>query len=702
MEPETLDDTGQDAAPVPGGDAGMLGGPWLVVAPSMPNLAGYASAEQLAELARVVCDEYQIDEESQADWRKALDKAKDLVSFLGSEEKNYPWKGAADIRYPLVTTACMKFNAQAYPAIVPPGDIVKTTVHGRDDSGAKAARGMRVAAYMSHQLRKEVDNWEPDTDRLLMQLPFVGQMYRKTWPDPASGKVCSRLCKPGAVVVNNAVATMEAAPRVSEKLSFYPVEIIERQRGGLFVAGDWAGQGRETTDTLAPVEVIEQCRRFDLDGDGYPEPYVVTVHEPSKTVVRIAANWDADTVRVSDDGQVVSIAPTSYYASYPFVPDPMGGFSGIGLGVLLGDISATVNAALNMISDAAHMQALGSGFIGAEARLKGGDQTFRPGQYKQVQATGQDLRAAIVERPTPGPSPVLFQLLGLLIDAAREIANVQNIQDQAGRSNQPATTTVALIEQGMAIYTAIFKRIHRALRGEFHQIAKANMVVVDPQRYAAFHEEQHDPRADFDLSDMDIEPVADPRAVSAPQRLAQGELVMQLAQQGLVDKGEATKRILAAASVPDLEALAPKGDPAAQAKMAELEEQQRAMVEAQARAAQLANVAKGVEISEREAKIAKTMAETTHLLAQAEAADMANPVAVAAGQAERLIDDASVRDDAGDVGRMAVAPGNGGGIGGVGAGGGNPAPVGLGQLLGDGAGEPAGIGAGPGLGGVGG
>jgi chaperonin GroES len=209
----------------------------------------------------------------------------------------------SDIRFPLVATACLKFNAQAYPAIVPPGDIVKTAVHGADPQGIKAARGMRVSAYMSHQLRHDVKNWEDDTDRLLMQLPFAGQMFRKTWPDPATGTVCSRLCKAGSVIVNDAVASLEAAPRISEKLPFYPVEIIERQRAGLFVDGDWA-RPEDSADSLAPVDLIEQHRRFDLDRDGYPEPYVVTVHEESNKVVRIAANWDADSVRVNDQWRI--------------------------------------------------------------------------------------------------------------------------------------------------------------------------------------------------------------------------------------------------------------------------------------------------------------------------------------------------------------------------------------------------------------
>jgi chaperonin GroES len=656
---------------------------WLGTAPQFPNVLDAFDEAQRAELADLIEREYEIDRTSMGDWLKSMEMGLKLAQAV-REDKSFPWPSASNIKYPLVISAALQFNARAYPAIIPPGDIVKCVTHGKDPGGVKKARAERVSAHMSYQLRHKMPEWEPDTDRLLLQLAVVGKMHRKVWVDPGLGRIRSRVCKPGTVVVNAAAQTIGTAPRISEDLSLYPHEVIERQRGGMFEPGDWYKEHEgeaDQRDSQAPCEFIEQHRLYDFDGDGYPEPYVCTLHKASKRVVRIVANWKPEGVTIGQDGTVLAVKRAEYFVDYDFIPAVDGSYWSIGLGLLLQDISASINDTINRINDAATLASLGGGFMGKEARLAGGPVRFQPGEWKQVTAAGGDLRAAVVPLPTTPPSPVLFQMLQLLIEAAREVANVKDIAGEATRSNQPATTTLALIEQGMAVFTAIYKRIHRSLKAEFGMVANAAAEVTDPQEYALYHDAPVDVRADYAMADMDLEPVADPRAVTNPQKLAQAQLLGELAAGGQVDAGVATQRALEAAGIPDTEELAPKPDPMAQV-----------MAEAQARGAMLANVEMALKAAKLEAEIAKIHADATKAMADAEAADPANPINVALAQVQML--KGMVDADRQRLEGMAGASGNGAGAGGTAQGGGSPQGAGAGSLLAFGGSGPAPVGQG--------
>lgn len=600
---------------------------WLEGAPDQPNLIEHFSEEQLGELARLIEVEHKIDRDSMKDWLDAMDVGLKLAQAQ-REPKTFPWPGASNIKYPLVTSAALQFNARAYPAIVASGDIVKGVVHGADPQGVKAQRANRVSAYMSWQLRREIVEWEAETDRLLMLLPIVGKMFRKTWFDPAKDRIVMRLCRPGKVVINNAAQSIPTAPRISEEMELYPHEVVERQRAGVFLDGDWLETldgGANVEDSQHPVEFIEQHRLFDFDGDGYPEPYVCVWHKASQKVVRIAANWRPEAVTIGQDGKVLSIERSDYYEGFDFVPALDGGFWSVGLGLLLRDISSAIDDTINRINDSATLSSLGGGFMGREARLQGGPVRFTPGEWKPIQSSGGELRSSIVPLPVTPPSPVLFEMLGLLIEAAREVANVKDIAAEASRANQPATTTLALIEQGMAVFTATYKRIYRSLSGEFSRLARINATTVDPQQYMAYHDAEADPAIDFDLSDMDIEPTADPQTVTRPQRLAQAQLLSEMAAAGLVDPQAAAQRTLEAAGIEATDELKPKPDP-----------MQQVAGEAQVRGLMLANVEMAMRLAKMEAEIAKIDAEAVKAMADAEAADPMNPVNIALAQVEAL------------------------------------------------------------------
>ena len=524
-----------------------------------PNLCDKLDDAALTKLANAVIEGYDIDEASMADWKERMQRGLDLA-MLVKAEKTYPWTNAANISYPLITSAALQYNARAYPAIVPATDVVKASVQGQDQKGQKSGRAKRVASFMSWQLKVDSREWERGTDQLTLQLPIVGDVFRKLWWDATTNRVRSQIRLPGKhIVVNNNATTLQTAPRVSDTVDLYPHQVLTNMLSGRF---------REIIippkpeDDHSPESFIEQLCRHDLDGDDYPEPYIVTVHKETQQVVRVVAAYDVDTVRI-DGSRIIGVDPVPYLVHYQFMPSMDGGLLGTGMGLLLGDISETINSTLNMIMDSGHLSSLGGGFIGAQNfRIKGGAQRVRPGEYKQVNFAGDDIRRGIVDLQFPGPSPVLFQVLGMLIESGREITSVSNVMTgDAGRQNMPVGTVMALIEQGQMVFTASYKRIYLALQDEFALIARLNAKNLDPRRYMAFLDEQADPAADFNLEDMDILPVADPNAVTSMQKMGRAEFLLSLAERQLVNPQEVVARVLDAAAVENPEALIPQSDP---------------------------------------------------------------------------------------------------------------------------------------------
>ena len=608
------------------------------------NLAEVLTKERLALLAHEVLSEYRLDKHSMSEWFDRMENGLNLAKMV-KQDKNTPWVGASNVKFPLVTSAALQFNARAYPAIVPGGNPVIHKVYGNDATGEKAARGKRVSDFMSWQLTGEVDEWETETDSLLTILPLIGTCLRKVYYDDAMKRVCVKLCEAGAVIVNDKVKSLDAAPRISEEIKLYPYEIEERKRAKRFLDVDVNVAADDDSD--APQMFVEQHRRIDLDGDGYPEPYVVTVHAETSKVVRVVANFEVEDIRY--DGQILAVDRRDHYAVYHFLPSMDGGFWGTGLGLLLGDISESINTLINMMIDSGHMSSLGAGLIGAkDFRMKGGAARFRPNEYKQVSAYGSDIRNAFVQLDFPQPSPVLFQMLGLLIEAGREIASVKDVMTGEAPRNQTATTTLAMIEQGMMVFTAAYKRIYRALAKEFKMISRINAETVDMETYSNFHDIRDEqgnlmpikPDFDFALHDMDIAPIADPRVVTSMQAMGRAQLLMEMGAAGSVDLAESTRRALSVAQVEDVEKLMPKPNP----MDGEMMQHQQFMMQMERGKAEVEVALLMAQIEEKQANAAKDLADV-------ETDRMKLALDQAQGRLGALMELA--KNDAGSLGRMA-------------------------------------------------
>lgn len=613
------------------------------------NIAEELDDTLLSEIGERVVREYEIDEESRRGWLTSMESAMKLARQV-VEKKNTPWPNSANVKYPLITTASIQFAARAYPAVVPGMNVVKGKVVGSDQGvpkvgpdgvpllqlqtgeivpanmappdvpagpvwevppGAKRERAGRVARHMSYQLTEEMEEWEEDTDKLLHTLPIVGCVFRKTWYDQLLRRNRSLMILGKDLVVNNGAKSLETAPRITHIFELYPYQIEERMRSGLYTQMEFGPPSEAGEDEDAPHTFLEQKRKWDLDGDGYPEPYIITVHKEEQTIVSIVACFDEEGVEINrETGEIVKIDPVQYYTKYSFIPDPGGGFYDIGFGLLLGPINDTVNSILNALLDAAHLQNTGGGFVRGGFKVSGqsrGKIRIKPGEWVTASAgIGSSLRDSIYSFPTPTPSATLFALLGMLIEAGKEIGAVKDVLTGDQPRRQPATTTLALIEQGLKQFTAIYKRIHRSLKLELRKLYRLNRLYLPDQTYFQVLDEQQ-AIARQDYSDgIDIVPVSDPSVVTDLQRMAKAEVLMALRADPLINGSEVLVRYLEAAEADDIDRLImePQPDP-------------MVIAEFEARGIELQN-----KTDETRAKVILQAALAMKAMAEAEAAEV--------------------------------------------------------------------------------
>jgi chaperonin GroES len=566
----------------------------------MANIADDLDSGEISTLAGIVKREYDIDENSRLDY---LEKYKKWLDFAMQvvEEKTYPWPRASNVVYPLLTSAAIQFAARAYPSIVRDSGVVKGQVVGDDKGeptpdpstggqlmidgqpqwvsapGAKKHRADLVGRHMSWQLLTEQEEWEPQTDRMLVVLPIVGSMFRKSMFDPNLRRNVSETIDATHLVVNYHARSFETAPRKTEIIELYPWEIEERIRSEIFLDEDYGTDQlqKDQTDLDSPVTFLEQHRRYDLDGDGYAEPYIVTIAKDSGHLARIRAGYEMAGVEWTDDGRVRRIEQVEYYTKYGFIPSPGSNVYDLGFGHLLYPINEAINTSLNQMFDAGHLQNVGGGFIGSGISLNTGAVRFQVGEYKPVNTMGGTLKDNIFPLPFPGPSQVLFALVQFLVEAGKEIAAVKDIMvgDMPG-DNTSGITTLAVIEQGLKVYSAIHKRIHRSLGYEFRKLFRLNRLYL-PKESGWLDGElwRTITRQDYSMAGG-VTPVSDPQMVTDMQRMGRAQFLLQFKDDPLFNGKEIRLRMLDAANIPDPELLLatqPPQDPKVALKGRELD-----------------------------------------------------------------------------------------------------------------------------------
>lgn len=534
---------------------------------SEENLVATLTEQQLNDISEECKRGFEEDLDSREDWEDNIDDWTKLAKQT-KEDKSYPWPGASNIKYPLVSTAAMQFAARSYPSLVPSnGKIVNATVIGKDPKGEKLEKADRVSLYMSYQLLNEMSGWEEDMDKMLMMLPIVGTMFKKTWYDKSDDKVKSQLILPKNIVINYWTKCLDEVERVSEIIYMSKRIVKEKQNLKIFAdidLGDPTANPQlvhsdaDLNQNSLPYTLVEQHGFLDLDEDGYAEPYIITFELNTGKILRIVRRYLLKDVELQDDGKTIAkIKPIQMFTKFGFIPNPDGSFYDIGFGLLLGPINESVNTLINQLVDSGHIHNMQSGFVGKALRLKMGDQSLRPGEWRPVNATADDLRKQIVPLPTKEPSSVLFQLMGTLITSGKELASVAEIfTGKMPGQNTPATTTMATVEQGMKVFTAVYKRIFRALAEEFKKVFELNGQYLDPNKYIEVLDIQVSPE-DFDSKHCDVVPGADPTATTQAEKLQKAQGLLELLQMAgpMLDPIKIISRVLEAQDQPNWEDL---------------------------------------------------------------------------------------------------------------------------------------------------
>ena len=548
------------------------------------NICTLLDEDTVKKIGMAALDGYTQDLSSRAQWELRNANAMKLALQV-TEAKTFPWPGAANVKFPLVTVAAMQYQAKAYPALIDGNDLVKCKVFGSDPSGEKAALGLRLSTHMTWQNLEQDDAYEEEMDKLLLVQAINGCAFKKRLFDPAKGHQISRLTLPQNFVINYFARDLATAPRYTETYYLSENDLQQRILDGRFA--DLEANGRETEpdataqaqspitvarderqglvrpaqDSITPYFTGEQYCWLDLDGDDFAEPYIVTFDIASGSIYRIVARYLPSGIK-KVKGNVYEIEPVKIFTKYGFIPSPDGGFYDLGLGALLGPINESVNTGFNQSFDAATMATLGGGFLGRGFKSKAGAFTFQPNQWFPVDAPGDDLRKNILPLPVRDPPPILFQIIQFLVSYAERIVSSTDLQvGESVGQNTPAETARTMDQNGARVYNSIYKRSWRAMRDEFRIQANLNKLFfaadVDYERLTHGTDAMVQPD-DYGAYGLSVRPAADPHIVSDTQRIDQADKVASMAMQlpGF-NRYQAILRALRARNIPNIEEIFP-------------------------------------------------------------------------------------------------------------------------------------------------
>lgn len=470
--------------------------------------------------------------------------------------KTFPWKGAASVKYPLITNACIDFASRIFPAVWKDGDVAQTKYYSDNKD---YAAGERIAKYLNYYLAERIPAWPDNLDKLTTALPINGLMLKKVYFDPEVMAVRSDLVFPQDMFVPNEAACLKDAPYYFHRYTATRQSIVSLIRSGVWYAdeedfpeNEQAGEAvisdatvrveDKTTSNFSDVfEVIEGYINWDMDGDGFAEPYIVTFVPQAAEVVRIVPRYGEDSVIKNVEGKIYKITPDDYFVEYPFMQSPDGSMYALGIGELLLSINQAVDTSINQLLDAGTLNNTGGGWISKSIRLQQGQNTVSPGEWKTVNSFTGKLADNILPNPKSEPSATTFELLKTLIDAGARIAGAQQITDIQIPSNLSATSSMAIIENGMVGLKSVYKRFHRALTQELRLILGWIAKYPNVQEYQMITG-QGASVTDFEQLGSII-PVSDPNLITTISKATKAQQLLEMAQQQLIPGNAAAMQI---------------------------------------------------------------------------------------------------------------------------------------------------------------
>ena len=540
------------------------------------NLVEFIDDSELQSLSGDILSSIRHDKESRSEWEKTYVDGLKYLGMKFDEARSEPFEGSSGVIHPILAEAVTQFQAQAYKEMLPAKGPVKTQLVGQRTAETEA-QADRVQEFMNFYIMNVMQDYDPELDMLLFYLPLAGSAFKKIYYDNVLNRAVSKFVSPEDLIVPYEASDISSAERVTHAINMSRNEIKKQQLSGFYADVDIKSSSYDPDDddvqkeideiegmspsyaedrdhTVYEVHTILDLKGFeDMDKDGNPTglklPYIVTIDESSQTVLSIRRNY------VEGDPYKNKI---NYFVQYKFLPGL--GFYGLGLSHMIGGLSKASTSILRQLIDAGTLANLPAGFKARGMRIRDEDEPLQPGEFRDIDTTGGSLRENLIPLPIKEPSNVLMSLLGILVDSGKRFAAIADMN--VGDMNQamPVGTTVALLERGTKVMSAIHKRLHYAQRIEFQLLSKVFSEFLPPE-YA--YETGTGPReikqSDFDER-IDVIPVSDPNIFSQSQRITLAQELLQMVQSNPQVHGpngiyEAYRRMYGALGVDNVEAL---------------------------------------------------------------------------------------------------------------------------------------------------
>jgi len=542
------------------------------------NLAEVLDEGVLGSLSSDLQNKVREDMESRSDWEEAIAKGLNLLG-INYEDRTDPFLGASGVTHPLLSEATTQFQSQAYKEMLPSGGPVKTQILGVPTKQTED-QAQRVKDFMNYQIMEVMEEYDADTDQMLFYLPLTGSTFKKVYFDTTKQRAMSKFVPAEDLVVPYSASDLMTAERVTHVVKMTYNDIRKLQVAGVYRdvelsttdSGEDEGSIEGTTNELQGLRpnysddsyTLLECH-IDLDLEGFEDadmegnpsgvmlPYIVTIDQNSGTVLSVVRNFrEEDPLK----------RKRQYFVHFKFLPGF--GFYGFGLLHTIGGLSRAATSILRQLIDAGTLSNLPAGFKARGVRIRNDDEPLNPGEFRDIDVPGGDLKNSIIPLPYKEPSGTLAQLLGVVVDSGRRFAQVADAKISDVNSQAPVGTTVALIEQGSKIISSIHKRLHYAQKQEFRMLAEIFANNPVPYPYFVGNIAPEVMQQDFD-GRIDILPVSDPSIFSMAQRLSLAQTQLQMAQQApqIHNQYEAFRRMYDALDIKNIDSILPPPQPPA-------------------------------------------------------------------------------------------------------------------------------------------
>ena len=540
------------------------------------NLVDFIDQTTLEKISNDLLSSIQGDKQSRSEWEKTYTDGLKYLGMKFDETRSQPFEGSSGVVHPILAEAVTQFQAQAYKEMLPAKGPVKTEIVGARTIDTEN-QAERVQEFMNYYIMNEMEEYDPELDQMLFYLPLAGSCFKKVYFDNVLNRAVAKFIAPEDLIVPYEAADISSAERITHSITMSANEIKKQQVTGFYANVD-IGSGSMSEDMSDIDEAIDEIQGIspsykenrnrtvyevhtvldiegfeDMDQSGMPTglklPYIVTIEEDSEQVLSIRRNYiEADPLKNK----------INYFVQYKFLPGL--GFYGLGLSHMIGGLSKASTSILRQLIDAGTLANLPAGFKARGMRIRDEDNPLQPGEFRDIDTTGGSLRENLIPLPIKEPSNVLMQLLGILVDSGKRFAAIADMN--VGDMNQamPVGTTVALLERGTKVMSAIHKRLHYAQRVEFKLLAKVFGEFLPPvYNYQVGSGPGEVKQTDFD-DRVDIIPVSDPNIFSQSQRVTLAQELLQMVQSNPEIHGplgiyEAYRRMYAALGVDNVDAL---------------------------------------------------------------------------------------------------------------------------------------------------